>query len=106
MAGFRGKAKAGQDAAVSADFQRELTREVMRTELIRIKALIATTALLGIMLGLVYLLTPEAVSRVWHGNLRPVYLYAIIVPFILFELSPSQHRSGILSGGLGNLGTC
>ena len=57
----------------------------MRTELIRIKALIATTALLGIMLATVYLLAPEAVSRVWHGNLRPAYLYAIIVPFILFE---------------------
>ncbi|MDO8396981.1 MAG: adenylate/guanylate cyclase domain-containing protein [Bradyrhizobium sp.] len=85
MAGFWGKKKVGQDAAVSADFQRELTREMMRTELIRIKALIATTALLGIMLAAVYLLAPEAVSRVWHGNLRPAFLYAIIVPFILFE---------------------
>ena len=45
MAGFWGKKKVGQDAAVSADFQRELTREVMRTELIRIKALIATCLL-------------------------------------------------------------
>jgi adenylate cyclase len=26
------------------------------------------------------------VSAIWHGNLRPAYLYAIIVPFILFEL--------------------
>ncbi len=25
-------------------------------------------------------------SRVWHGNLKPHYLYSIIVPFILFEL--------------------
>ena len=25
-------------------------------------------------------------SRVWHGNLKPEYLYSIIVPFILFEL--------------------
>jgi adenylate cyclase len=85
MAGFWGKEKVGQDAAVSAEFQRELTREVMRTELIRIKALIATTALLGIMLAAVYLLAPEAVSRVWHGNLKPAYLYSILVPFILFE---------------------
>ena len=30
--------------------------------------------------------TPEAVSHVWHGNLKPIYLYAIIVPFVLFEL--------------------
>jgi len=26
------------------------------------------------------------VSRVWHGNLKPIYLYAMIVPFVLFEL--------------------
>ena len=25
-------------------------------------------------------------SRVWHGNLKPQYLYSVIVPFILFEL--------------------
>ena len=71
---------------MSADFQRALMQEVMRTELFRIKALIATTALLAIILGIVYFFASEAVSRVWHGNLRPEYLYSIIVPFILFEL--------------------
>ncbi|MDE5452373.1 adenylate/guanylate cyclase domain-containing protein [Bradyrhizobium sp. CSA112] len=60
--------------------------EVMTTELLRIKALIATTALLAVILGTVYLFAPEAVSRVWHGNLKPEYLYSIILPFILFEL--------------------
>lgn len=58
----------------------------MTTELLRTKALIATTALLGIILWIVYLFASEAVSRVWHGNLKPEYLYSIIVPFILFEL--------------------
>ena len=85
MAGFWGK-KDGQGSAVSADFQHALMQEVLRTELLRIKALIATTALLVVILLAVYFLAPEAVSRVWHGNLRPAYLYAIIVPFILFEL--------------------
>ena len=86
MAGFWGKKKDGQEPAVSADFQRALTQEVMTTELLRIKALIATTALLAIILATVYFFAPEAVSRVWHGNLKPSYLYSIIVPFILFEL--------------------
>src|SRR5712664_2879192 len=85
MAGFWGK-KDGQGSAVSADFQHALMQEVMRTELIRIKALIATTLLLSVILWTVYFLAPEAVSRVWHGNLKPVYLYAVIVPFVLFEL--------------------
>jgi adenylate cyclase len=56
------------------------------TELLRIKALIGTTALIAVILLAVYLLAPEAVSRVWHGNLKPIYLYAMIVPFVLFEL--------------------
>ena len=73
-------------SVVSTDFQRALTQQILRTELIRIKALIGTTSLLAIILWTVYLLAPEAVSRIWHGNLRPAYLYAIIVPFILFEL--------------------
>jgi adenylate cyclase len=86
MAGFWGKKAKQQDTGVSADFQRALMHEVMTTELLRIKALIATTALLAIILWAVYFFASEAVSRVWHGNLKPEYLYSIIVPFILFEL--------------------
>ena len=85
MAGFWGKGKSDQDTGVSADFQRALMQEVMTTELLRIKALIATAALLGVILGTVYFFASEAVSRVWHGNLKPEYLYSIIGPFILFE---------------------
>ncbi|WP_035727683.1 adenylate/guanylate cyclase domain-containing protein [Bradyrhizobium murdochi] len=83
---FWGKGKSDQELAVSADFQRALTQEVMATELLRIKALIATTTLLALILWTVYLVAPEAVSRVWHGNLKPHYLYSVMVPFILFEL--------------------
>lgn len=86
MSGFWGKKTKGQDTAVSADFQRALTLEVMATELLRIKALIAVAAVLGIMLGIVYFFATEAVSRVWHGSLTPLYLYSIIGPFILFQL--------------------
>ena len=78
-------------SAVSAEFQQALTREVLRTELIRIKALIGTTVLLAVMLLTVYMLYPDAVEQLWHGRLRPIYLYAILVPFILFELW--VHRS-------------
>ncbi|KRR25105.1 adenylate cyclase [Bradyrhizobium lablabi] len=86
MAGFWGKAKSDQDTGVSADFQRALTREVMATELLRIKALIGTTLALSVILWTVYFLAPEKVSQVWHGNLKPHYLYSVMVPFILFEL--------------------
>jgi adenylate cyclase len=72
--------------SVSADFDRALTQEILRTELIRIKALIGTAALLAAALCTVYILEPEAVNRVWMGHLKPAYLYSILGPFILFEL--------------------
>ena len=99
MLGIWGKKKADEDAGVSADFQRALMQEVMRTELLRIKALIATAAVLASSWRIVYFFATEAVSRVWHGNLTPLYLYAIIGPFILFEwwvhgADPPPHAAG------------
>ncbi len=72
--------------AVSSDFDRALTQEILRTELIRIKALIGTAVFLGAILCTIYLVAPEAVGRVWMGHLKPQYLYSILIPFILFEL--------------------
>jgi adenylate cyclase len=86
MARFWGRKKDGQGSAVSAEFHQALMHEVMTTELLRIKALIGTAVLLAVIGLVVYFLAPEQVSRVWHGNLSPVYVFYIVVPFILFEL--------------------
>jgi adenylate cyclase len=75
-----------RQSAVSADFGRALTREVLRTELIRIKALIATTSLLVIVLLTAYIVAPEGLNRLWRGRFDPTYLYFMLIPFILFEL--------------------
>jgi adenylate cyclase len=86
MAG-QGRDKADErGAAVSADFAQALTQQVLRTELIRIKALIGTTALLTVMLAVLYTVDPYAIDHLWHGRLTPGRLYAILIPFILFEL--------------------
>jgi adenylate cyclase len=86
LVGFWNKRSGEPPAAMSADFEHALTREVLRTELVRVKALIATTSLLVVILWTVYILEPEAVNHIWRGRMRPAYLYAIMVPFILFEL--------------------
>jgi adenylate cyclase len=85
MAGFWGNKTKDHDTGVSADFQHALMQEVMKTELLRIKALIATALVLCVIVTIVYFFATEAVARVWHGNLTPRYLYSIIGPFILFE---------------------
>jgi adenylate cyclase len=86
MAEFWRGIKGEQRPAVPADFQHALMREVLLSELIRIKTLIATAALLAVVLWTVYVLDPDAINHVWRGRLRPAYLYGILVPFILFEL--------------------
>src|ERR1700737_3897263 len=86
MAGFWANRASEQRAAVSAEFEHALTQEVLRTELIRIKALVATSSLLAASLWAVYIFAPDAVTAVWRGGLKPVYIYVTLVPFILFEL--------------------
>jgi len=85
MAWF-GQGKTIEGSAVSAGFQHALTQEVLRTELIRVKALIGTAAVLGLLLLTIHTIDPYAVEHLWHGRLKPTDLYLILVPFILFEL--------------------
>src|ERR1700722_11500058 len=77
--------------AGSVDFDHALTREVLRTELVRIKSLIVTAAGFLIVLWAVDLVDPEGLDNIWRGRFRPRYLSAILIPFILFEL-PWQYQ--------------
>jgi len=86
MAGQERDEAEEQGAVVSAEFAQALTQQVLRTELIRIKALIGTAAGLMAMLLTVHVLDPDAINHLWHGGFSPSYIYVILVPFILFEL--------------------
>src|SRR6185437_17165666 len=84
MLGLRGNKS--ERSAVSAEFQHALMQQVMRTELIRVKALIGTTAVLVAVILILHAIDPYAVEHLWHGKLKPTDLYTILIPFILFEL--------------------
>jgi len=73
-------------SAVSADFQRALTEQVLRTELIRVQALIGTTVLLAVMILVIHTVDPFAIEHLWHGKLNPGDLFTILIPFVLFEV--------------------
>ena len=73
--------------AVSADFTRALTCEILQTERLRVKAILATLAGLLTALLVAYAIWPQAIDRIWHGQLPILPLAAIFVPFVLFELS-------------------
>jgi adenylate cyclase len=72
---------------VSAEFEHALMREVMRTELIRIKAVIASAVVLVAVLATVDLGFPDSLKHFWHGRLRPSHFVFVLIPFVLFELS-------------------
>jgi adenylate cyclase len=78
--------KARQHAAVSADFDRALMREVLRTELVRVRALITTGCVMMLFLTAIYLIDPNVVERVWRGMSGLAEVYGLLIGFILFEV--------------------
>lgn len=77
--------KARQQAGMSTEFERELTREVLRTELVRVRALVLTGCVIVLFMTAMYLVKPDVVNRVWNGRFGPAEVYVILVGFILFE---------------------
>ncbi|MBR0847024.1 adenylate/guanylate cyclase domain-containing protein [Bradyrhizobium diazoefficiens] len=73
-------------AAMSEDFERELTREVLRTELIRVRALIVTGCVLLLFVSAMYMADPAVMNRVWQGAEGFSEIYGILVGFIMFEV--------------------
>ena len=60
--------KARQKAVLSEEFERELTREVLRTELLRVRALIITGCVMILFLTSTYLIDPAIVNRIWRAT--------------------------------------
>ena len=80
--------KAGeQPSALSDDFAQALTREILKTELLRVKAVLVTLTLLVSALVVTYAARPDIIERLWHGHFPIPQLAATVVPFFLFELS-------------------
>jgi len=75
-----------QHAALSEDFERELTREVLRTELLRVRTLIITGCVIILFLTATYLIDPALVNRVWRGTEGLVHEYILLAGFIFFEI--------------------
>jgi adenylate cyclase len=81
--GYKGE----QRPAVSADFEHALTREILRTERLRVKVMLVTLSLLLAILTAVYAISPDGIERIWHGHLPILPLSAAFLFFAVFELS-------------------
>ncbi|MFY9956340.1 MAG: adenylate/guanylate cyclase domain-containing protein [Bradyrhizobium sp.] len=71
---------------VSKDFEHMFMREVMREELVRVRALIIVAIVILFIVALTHALFPDVVQRVWHNGVNPNSIYVILMVFVLFEL--------------------
>ncbi|HEX4376952.1 MAG TPA: adenylate/guanylate cyclase domain-containing protein [Steroidobacteraceae bacterium] len=71
---------------MSEQFERELTREVLRTELLRVKALIGTGLVMMVLLTATFVIDPAIVSRIWRGTEGILREYVLLAGFLLFEV--------------------
>lgn len=78
--------KARQKAVLSEEFERELTREVLRTELLRVKALITTGCVMMVLLTATFVIDPAIANRIWRGTEGMVREYTLLTGFLLFEV--------------------
>jgi adenylate cyclase len=71
---------------VSNDFDHLLMREVMRSELVRIRTLIGVTVVIAVIVTGVHIFEPDVVRRIWRGGVSPDAIYPVLIGFILLEL--------------------
>ena len=86
MQGLWDGKEGGQRPAVSADFEHALTREILTTELLRVRAILATITMLLAALTVTYVISPSIIERIWHGHLPILPIAGCFLLFAVFEL--------------------
>ena len=73
--------------ALSPEFKHALAREILKTERLRIIALVVTATVLTAGLTTADVVAPAILDRIWRGHFPVLYLWAGYVGFVLFEAS-------------------
>ena len=71
---------------VSKEFEHMLMREVMREEMVRVRALIVIALGIMFIVAVIHALFPDVVQRVWRNGVSPNSVYPVLAVFVLFEL--------------------
>src|SRR6201747_200267 len=79
--------RAENGGATMPGFDVALTREILLTEQLRIKAVLATILLFGASLTLMHLIFPDSMERIWRGQFQLWKFYVVAVPLVIFELT-------------------
>src|SRR6201994_3840980 len=73
-------------SAVLSGFRDALTREILLTERLRIKAVILTASLLTAGFTLLHVVAPSVLERITHGRSNIAPQLAVLVVFVLLEV--------------------
>jgi adenylate cyclase len=87
LAFYGNRARPKHQRRLSPEFQHALNREVLKTERLRIKALIIVATVVAGALSLVGLVAPEVLDRIWRGHFPFLFLFISYACFVLFEVS-------------------
>ena len=79
--------KAEHERPTMQGFHRALTREILVTEQLRVKAVLATILLFGAALTVMHLIFPESMERIWRGQFELWKFYVVAVPLVAFEVT-------------------
>src|SRR4051794_27441548 len=77
---------AEHDRFTMPGFDTALTREILVTERLRIKAVLATILLFAVALTAMHLIFPNSMERIWRGQFELWKFYVVAVPLIVYEL--------------------
>jgi adenylate cyclase len=77
--------KAEQNGA--AGFHAALTREILATERLRIKAVLMTIMVFAVSLTFMDMVFPGSMERIWRGQFALWKFYVVAVPLVIFEVT-------------------
>jgi adenylate cyclase len=72
---------------VPAQFRHALMQQILKTEVVRVTAVIVVTSGLALTSLALYLVAPAGIDRIWHGQFAPPYVLAVVAPFVAFEFA-------------------
>jgi len=71
--------------SLSPEFQHAFAHEVLKTERLRILAVIVVATVVAMALGLVDLIAPQVLDQIWRGHFPLAFLVVSYLVFMLFE---------------------
>jgi adenylate cyclase len=71
--------------SISPEFQHAFAHEVLKTERLRVLGVIVVATVVAMALGLVDLIAPQVLDRIWRGHFPLLFLVISYLAFMLFE---------------------